>query len=112
MNKPEEIKIIKPDALDFKPTKRDGVIAARMIGPEDSATQNVVIVELAENAVVEEHETETAESIYVLQGMIDLKYDGNSELLIPGDLAYFPRGTSHELVPRRTPCRLMLIYSW
>ncbi len=111
MGNSEKIKVLKTEDQKFKPTRREGVSAARLIGPGDSESQNVVIVELDKDALVEDHEIARCESIYVLQGVADIEFNGKEELLLPGDLVYFPANTSHKLTPRRAPCRLLLIFS-
>jgi len=107
----EKIKIVKSDDLQFIQTQRDGVFAARLIGSGDSSTQNIAMVDLEADARVEDHEIARSESIYVLKGAVDIEFDGRSELLLPGDLVYFPKGSSHSLTPRRAPCRILLIFS-
>ena len=111
MENEEKIKIIKTEDYDFQPTKRKGIKATKLIGPGESGSQNVVVVDLGMDAIVEDHKIEQCESIYVLQGAVELEYDEQKEFLLTGDLVYFPSGTSHKLIPLRTPCRLMLIFS-
>ena len=111
MNDDEKIKIVKSDELQFKQTKREAVFAAKAIGTEDSASQNIAVVDLEANARIEDHEIARAESIYIIRGAVDVEFNGTTELLLPGDLVYFPRGTSHALKPRRAPCRLLLVFT-
>ncbi|MDP8239216.1 MAG: cupin domain-containing protein [Candidatus Hatepunaea meridiana] len=111
MEPEEKVKVVKFEELKFSPTKREGVTAAKMIRSADSSSQNIVIVELDANASIEDRETSRSESIYILQGAVDVIYEGKKELLLSGDLVYFPAGSSHELIPRRSPCKLLLIFS-
>ena len=111
MDNEEKIKVFKAEALQFSPTQREGVTAAKIIDADDSVTQNLAVVEIEAEARVEDHEISGSESIYVLQGAIEVKFDDTVELLLPGDLVYFPAGSSHSLEPKRTPCRLLLIFS-
>ncbi len=111
MAEKERIKVVKSDRLSFAQTRRAGVFAARLIGSVDSSTQNIAVVDLEAGAHVEDHEIGRCESIYVVKGAVDVEFDEGSELLLPGDLVYFPKGTSHSLTPRRAPCRILLIFS-
>jgi len=111
MESNEKIKIVKSDELNFAPTKREGVFAAKVIGADDSASQNVAVVDLEANARIEDHEIARSESIYIIRGAVDVELDGTTELLLPGDLVYFPKGSSHALTPRRAPCRLLLVFT-
>ena len=107
----EKIKIVKSDELQFRQTKREAVFAAKAIGAEDSASQNIAVVDLEANACIEDHEIARSESIFIIRGAVDVEFDGCTELLLPGDLVYLPKGTSHSLTPRRAPCRLLLVFT-
>ena len=57
MENDEKIKIVKTEAIVFKPTKREGVTAAKLISADDSASQNIAIVEI-------DADTEVAQGMY------------------------------------------------
>ncbi len=106
----ENARITRSADVPAEPSRRHGIRHRRLLGAE-SPSHHVVLVEAEAGATVELHEIGTNETLYVLEGRFELVLPEGPRPLGPGDLAHFPRGTSHGLVCRAGPGRFLAIFA-
>ncbi len=103
--------IRRSSAMQALPTRRDGIAERRLLGPELSAHQNLVLIDAQEGAEVELHEVPNSESFFVLEGELLISGPGWQEHLGPGDLCYFRPGMEHAVRVSRGPARFLIVFA-
>jgi len=89
--------ISRSSLIPPKASQRDGIEERRLLLPEESPYQSIVVVDAEYGSEVEMHEIFTSESLFVLRGAFEVLWPGSTELINAGDLCYFSPGTSHGL---------------
>lgn len=99
--------------MAFSETKRKNVFEKRLILPEESQYQNVVLVEAQQGAEIELHKINNSESIFVLRGTFEVIFPDSSEdtKLEAGDICYFNPETLHGLRCIDGPGQILVIFS-
>jgi len=97
----------------FTQTRRKGINEKKLLLPEESQYQNVVLVEAQQGAEVELHKIINSESIFVLKGSFEVLFSKSSEntKLESGDICYFNPETLHGLRCIDGPGELLVIFS-
>jgi len=103
--------IRRSGAMAVRPTRRAGLGERRLVGPDLSAHQNLVLIDAEEGAEVELHEVPNSESFFVLEGELLVSGRGWQESLGPGDLCYFPPGMEHAVGVVRGPARFLVVFA-
>jgi quercetin dioxygenase-like cupin family protein len=102
---------IKSNLIEQQPTRRAGIKERRILKPEDSSYQNIVIIEAEEGAIVELHQITTSESIFVFKGIFEITLPDQSQTLEAGDLCYFHPMSSHGIRCVKGPGQFLLIFA-
>jgi len=98
--------------MKWQKTKRDGIWEKRLITPEDSPYQNVVLIKAEQGAEIELHQIHNSESIYVLEGTFEaILPDDTKRSLKTGEFCYFPSETSHGLYCTKGPGQYIVIFA-
>jgi len=103
--------IRRSGVMQARPTRRTGIDERRLVGPELSEHQNLVLIDAQEGAEVELHEVSNSESFFVLEGELLVSGNGWQEPLGPGDLCYFPPGMEHAVRVVRGPARFLVVFA-
>lgn len=98
-------------AVDWTPSRREGIREKRLLCPEDSPHQNLVLVEADDGAEVELHPFEKSESFVVLAGLLEIRAEGFAERIGPGDVCHFPPGAVHGLRVVLGPARFLAVFA-
>ena len=110
---PERAKVLVCRAADrlLEPLRHRGMRQRRLLTENDSAAQNVILVESEMGAEVEMHEIHTSESIFVLEGTFDLLLADRTERLGANDLAHCEAGSLHGLRCTDGPGRCLVVFA-
>ncbi len=103
--------IRRSTGMEVLPTRRSGIGERRLLGPELSAQQNLVLIDADEGAQVELHEVPNSESFFVLEGELLVSGTGWQEVLRVGDLCYFQPGMEHAVRVTRGPARFLVVFA-
>lgn len=110
-----EALIVIPDGWSRPgtPGRRPGFVERRLIGPNESVHQNLVLVETAAGAEVEQHPVRNSESLIILEGEYEPSVPGHPRLprLGPGSFVYFPPGMVHGLRCITGPGRYLVVFA-
>ncbi len=99
------------NALVAQPTRRPHIRERRLITPDDSAEQNVVLIDADAGAAVEVHPVPSSETLYFLSGEY-LVLTGTGETAVgPGSCIYFPPGASHGLRCTAGPGQYLVVFA-
>jgi len=101
----------KSSLLAQQPTRRAGIKERRLLSPEDSSYQNIVIINTDDGAEVELHQITTSESIFVLKGTFEVTLPDSSQTLEAGDFCYFPPKTSHGIQCVEGPGQFFVVFA-
>jgi quercetin dioxygenase-like cupin family protein len=97
---------MKPQA-----TRRSGLLERRLLIPERSEHQNLVLVDAEEGAEVELHKVHNSESFFVLRGELLVSGPGFEESLGPGDLCHFHPGMKHAVRIVSGPAQFLVVFA-
>jgi quercetin dioxygenase-like cupin family protein len=112
MDMSEEHPILRRSSLLIpQQTRRGGIKERRLLLPEDSPHQNVIIVDAEQDAEVEFHQISTSESIFVLEGTFEVILSDSTQTLEAGDICYFLPKTSHGLRCTDGPGQFLVIFA-
>ena len=103
--------VLRSAAMDVIPTRRAGIGERRLLGPELSEQQNLVLIDAEQGAEVELHEVPNSESFFVLEGELLVSGPEWEEVLKPGDLCYFQPGMEHAVRVTRGPARFLVVFA-
>ena len=92
-------------------TRRGGLSERRLLGPDQSALQNLVLIDAEEGAEVEQHQVANSESFFVLRGELLISGPGFEESLGPGDLCHFYPGMEHAVRIVRGPAQFLIVFA-
>ena len=92
-------------------TRRPGLSERRLLGPELSGHQNVVLIDAQEGAEVELHEVPNSESFFVIRGELLVSGPGFEESLRPGDLCHFRPGMRHAVSVVSGPAQFLVVFA-
>ncbi len=96
---------------ELQPTRRAGIMERRLLVGGEHSMQNVVFIEAQLGAQVELHQVETGESIFVVEGELELILGSASERLGAGDLAFCELGSTHGMRVIRGPAKYLLVFA-
>lgn len=106
-----DIEVVRSVAMPVAATRRAGVSERRLIGPAQSPWQNLVLVDFVDGAEVEWHRISPSESLFIIQGEFEVETATGVKRLEPGDLCYFPPGSSHGLRCSRGPAQMLVVFA-
>ena len=106
-----EALVRRSNKLSPSPTRRPRIRERRLITPEDSTYQNVVLLDTDEGAEVEFHLVVNSESLFILSGTFEVLLIDGVQTLQPGDLVYFPGNYSHGLRCSKGPGQFLAIFA-
>jgi quercetin dioxygenase-like cupin family protein len=92
-------------------TRRRGMMERRLLTPDDSRFQNLVLFDMEVGAEVEYHEVSNSESLFILEGVFEVVLDGTTKAISVGDACYFPQESSHGLRCIEGPGRFLAIFA-
>ncbi len=92
-------------------TRRPGLLERRLLGPERSAHQNLVLIDAEEGAEVELHQVANSESFFVIRGELLVSGPGFEEALGPGDLCHFHPGMKHAVRVVSGPAQFLVVFA-
>ena len=101
----------KSSSLSPSATKRKGVRERRLLTQGECSYQNIVLIDIDAGAEVELHPYPTSETIYVLQGEIEILLPESTECIESGDLYHFPPGATHGLRCLKGPGQFLIIFA-
>lgn len=101
----------RSDSVPRVPARRPGLFERRLITPEDTTNQNIVLVDSEVGAHVEYHRVGTSESIYVLEGEFEIELERSKQILQTGDIVHFPAHSSHGLRCLSGPGQFLLVFA-
>ncbi|KOF07232.1 hypothetical protein AC739_19545, partial [Planococcus glaciei] len=101
----------KSTLLEPKQSRREGLKERLLLSQRESCHQNVVLVDIEQDAEVELHQIQNSESIFVLKGIFEVILQDSTQRIEPGDLYYFPPHTSHGLICKEGPGQFLAIFS-
>jgi quercetin dioxygenase-like cupin family protein len=87
------------------------VAERRLVTPDQSACQNIVLVDTEAGAQVEMHSVTKSESFYFLSGRFVATTPDERFELRPGSLIYFPPGASHGLSCVEGPGQYLVVFA-
>ena len=76
-------------------TRREGLYERLLLSAEESLHQNIVLFDAREGMEVEYHRIKTGESLFIMSGKHEVILQDRREILLEGDLVYFPPGSEH-----------------
>ncbi len=95
----------------LEPTRRPGIRQRRLVGPDDSPHQNLVLVEADAGARVELHPVPNSESFFVLDGELVVFGDGYRERIGAGETCHFPPGHAHGVEVGEAGARFLVVFA-
>ena len=99
----------------YSPDAHAGTVNMRIIGQETVGAKNVEVVLgiIDPGGQAEPHFHSGIEQVlYLLEGRVAVKMQGEEEKMEPGDAVYFPPGEKHQVdVLGDQPARLLVIYA-
>jgi quercetin dioxygenase-like cupin family protein len=95
----------------WQTTRRTGLREIRLLTAAQSAQQNLVLLKADQGARVEPHRVENSESIFVIQGTFEVSSPRSTQVIGPGDLCYFPPGSSHGLRCLESPGQFLAVFA-
>lgn len=101
----------KSSVLTSQQSRRRGIKERRLLTPEDSPYQNVVLIDAEHGAEVEVHQIATSESLFVLRGTFEVVLPDSTQTIRAGDICYFPPKTSHGLRCADGPGQFLVIFA-
>lgn len=111
MHEPDQIIVVKSHAVESRQTRRKGILEKRLLAPEQSLYQNIVLVHADAGAEVELHDIVNSESIVVLSGTFRVLLDNAEDTISRGDVAYFPPGSRHGLICTQGPGEFLAVFA-
>jgi quercetin dioxygenase-like cupin family protein len=105
--------VLKKDkSVKWQNTQRKGIKERKLLSPNESTHQNIIVVQAGVGSMVEMHEITTSESIYVLSGYVEVISPDNSvQLLESGDFCHFHPNTMHGLRITKEPSFLLVVFA-
>jgi quercetin dioxygenase-like cupin family protein len=103
------------DVFPYSPPGHFHTTNYRLLGPGTSGSDRfeVVLGQIESGGQAEPHAHEGIEqAIFVLEGKAAVEIEGESEVVGPSDLIYFPQGVRHQItaLPGRS-LRLLIVYA-
>jgi quercetin dioxygenase-like cupin family protein len=95
----------------WQPTSRPGIRAKALLPQTSGASHNLILVEYEAGAVVEMHATHAPESIFVLDGQVQVKTPQGEIILGPDDAVHFDPGTEHGMQTLDGPARCLVMFT-
>jgi|GEM_PF-2021664 len=111
MSEEQSFTIRRSAAMSPQQTRRAGLSERRLLGPELSQHQNVVLIDAEEGAEVELHRVPNSESFFVIQGELLVSGPDFGESLGPGDFCHFSPGMSHAVSVVAGPAQFLIIFA-
>lgn len=101
------------NAIAFSATKRKGIVEKKLILPEESVYQNIILVKSDPGSEVELHKISNSESFFVLKGTYEIVFPNYAEniFLKEGDICYFNPETYHGLRCIDGPGQIYVVFS-
>jgi quercetin dioxygenase-like cupin family protein len=107
--------VVRPGEVStYSPAAHRGTVNRRLISSETvgASKLEVVLGETEPGGLAEAHYHDSAEqAIYFLEGECLVEVEGESHHMKPGDMAFFPPGIRHKVVPVGGPIKALVIYS-
>lgn len=98
--------------LPARPGRRPGFAERRLVGPAQSAQQNLVLIEAVSGSEVEMHQVGNSESLLFFEGSFEVTVPGQEGMRLgAGDMVYFPPGISHGLRCVAGPGRYLIVFA-
>jgi quercetin dioxygenase-like cupin family protein len=107
----QDFLIQRSTSMEATPTRRSGISERRLLVHEQSAFQNVVLVDTEQSAEVEFHQISNSESIFILEGQYEVIGPNSIVVLSKGDFCYFEPGSSHGLKCSQGPGRILVVFA-
>jgi quercetin dioxygenase-like cupin family protein len=101
----------KSSHLAQEETRRIGIKERKLLLPEDSPHQNIVLIDADEGAEVELHSIGNSESIIILKGRFEVILPNSIQTLEEGDLCYFHPKSAHGLHCTQGPGQFVAIFA-
>jgi mannose-6-phosphate isomerase-like protein (cupin superfamily) len=103
------------DLQPYSPPGHSKTTNYRLLGPGPSGSDRfeVVLGQIEFGGQADPHVHEKLEqAVFVLEGNAIVEIEGQSEVVGPNDLIYFPEGMRHRIAPLEgRPVRLLIIYA-
>jgi len=103
------------DVLPYSPPGHSQTTNYRLLGPGTSGSNRfeVVLGQIESGGQAEPHAHEGIEqAVFVLEGKAVVEIEGESEVVGPSDLIYFPQGVRHQItVLEGRSLRLLIVYA-
>ena len=103
--------ISRGDCRAWQPSRRRGVRNMPIFGPKVSEHQNIVLASMDSGAEVEDHIVRNSESFYVLDGELEVFFEGEWHTLAKGDACYFPPNYSHGARCVNGPVQFLIVFA-
>jgi quercetin dioxygenase-like cupin family protein len=112
MSPPENEMIVRRSlSLEATPARRSGFRERKLLTHADSGYQNVVLMDADIGATVEDHELAISESVFVLQGQLEVTSGERRETLGSGALCYFAPGSRHSMRCIEGPAQFLVLFA-
>ena len=92
-------------------TRRPGIRERVLLSREQCPHQNVVLLDLDAGAQVDQTPAPTSESLYVLEGSVEIRTAEWASVLGKGELCHLASGTLHGLRPVGGPAQILAIFA-
>jgi mannose-6-phosphate isomerase-like protein (cupin superfamily) len=103
------------DVFPYSPPGHSHTTNYRLLGPGTSGSDRfeVVLGQIESGGQAEPHAHEGIEqAVFVLEGKAVVEIEGESEVVGPSDLIYFPQGVRHQITALEgRSLRLLIVYA-
>ena len=101
----------KSEKMMPQQTRRQGISERVLITYSQSEHQNIILVDMEQDAFVEMHKVLNSESIFIIEGEYEVGGTTVTDRLTKGDICYFYPGSNHSLTCVRGPGQILVIFA-
>ena len=103
--------IKRSTSMDFQETTRKGVREKKLLTADECPDQNLILISIEKGAEVELHQIHCSETIFLLDGELEIIFADENVRLKSGDCCYFKPGSLHGMRCSDGPARFLAVFS-